>query len=256
MSLKQRNYERMSRDVQHLWTPRGTIPELCDGEAHVWSASLAVSRFELEQMRAVLSSDELLRSERSPLIEERNRFTVGRGLLRQVLAPYLNVEADELQFTYGHAGKPYLVNNPHNIHFNISHSGDIALVAVTRAREIGVDVEKISDMPEMDDIVSRFFSDGAKAEFQSAPVADRLEVFFKCWTEREAISKCTGDGIADEKPLSVQGITVIPLSPAMGYVGALAINGPAVKVRTWRWAQSGNAVGTEPFAVAVTGAFL
>lgn len=247
----------MRRDpIQHLWTPRVAVPDLCDGEAHLWSASLTARDFELEQMRAVLSHDERLRSERSPLIEERNRFAVGRGLLRHVLASYLQVDAPQIQFAYGHAGKPYLVDNPRNIHFNISHSGDIALIAITRAREIGVDVEKICDMPEMEDIVSRFFSDAAKAQFQSVPVADRVGTFFKCWTEREAVSKCTGDGIAEDTPSSVEGISVAPLFPAIGYVGAFAITGSAVKLRTWRWAQSANPVGTERFTPAATGVFL
>jgi 4'-phosphopantetheinyl transferase len=242
--------------VQHLWTPRCATPELCDGEVHVWSASLAVSELELERMRAVLSRDEILRSERSPLVQEQNRFAMGRGFLRHALAPYLEIPANEIQFTYGHAGKPYLVNNPRDIHFNISHSGDIALVAVTAEREIGVDVERICPMPEMDDIVARFFSDDAKLEFQSAPMAERVQVFFKCWTEREAICKCTGDGIADEKPPAVQGIGVVPLFPAAGYVASLAVNGTAVKVRTWRWPQSTKAAITDQLPAVATGVFL
>jgi 4'-phosphopantetheinyl transferase len=243
-------------DVQHLWTPGGATAELRDGEVHVWSASLDVADAELDRMRDVLSSDELQRSKRSPLIKERNRFTVGRGLLRHIVATYLEIKPREIQFKYGHAGKPYLVDNRRNIHFNISHSGDIALIAVARSREIGVDVEKICDMPEMDEIVSRFFSDEAKGDFQSAPISDRTRVFFKCWTDREAISKCTGDGIAEEKPLSTQGISVVPLFPALGYVGALAINGSSIKSRTSRWPQSGNAVDTEPATAAPTGVFL
>jgi 4'-phosphopantetheinyl transferase len=228
-------------DVHHLWTPCFGTPELHEHEAHIWSASLNVSDAQLKQMRAVLSRDEILRSERSPLIEERHRFTVSRGVLRHVLAPYVGVDARDIQFAYGHAGKPYLIDNTGNIHFNMSHSGDLALVAVTRSREIGVDVEKLCDMPEMDDIVVRFFSDSAKAEFQSAPIAERVQVFFRCWTEREAISKCTGDGIADDKPLPVEGISVIPLLPAIGYVGSLAINGPALKLRTWNFAAPASA---------------
>lgn len=222
-------------DVQHVWTPCFGTPELHDGEVHVWSASLKVSKFQLEQLRAVLSQDEILRSERSPLIEERNRFTVGRGVLRHVLAPYVNADPQQIRFTYGHAGKPYLIDNPFSIHFNMSHSADLALVAVTRGREIGVDIEKVCDMPEMEDIVLRFFSDDAKTEFQSAPIAERVQVFYRCWTEREAISKCTGDGIAEDKPMPIAGISVIPLFPAMGYAGSLAISGAALKLRTWQF---------------------
>lgn len=243
-------------DVQHLWTPSDATPDLSVGEVHVWSASLIVSDLQLARFRAVLSHDEIARSECSPLLDVRNRFIVGRGLLRQVLAAYVQIEPSAIQFAYGHAGKPHLVDNAHDIQFNISHSGDLAVIAISRTHEIGVDIERICDMPEMPEIVSRFFSDDAKAEFQSAPIEDRVSVFFKCWTEREAISKCTGDGIAEDKPVPTKGITVIPLSPAIGYVGSLAVRGPSLKVQTWHWEHSRLSVDTERFTAAASGVFL
>jgi 4'-phosphopantetheinyl transferase len=242
---------------QHLWAPLAEPPVLRDGEVHVWSASLCLDPQELSLMREVLSPNELERCERSPLFEERNRFVAGRGLLRHLLAPYLHREPAEIQFAYGYAGKPYFPDDSTDVEFNISHSGDFALVAVTTGREVGVDVERICDMPEMDEMVRRFFSDSARAEYQqSATPADRLQVFFKCWTEKEAISKCTGQGIADEQPLFVENISVIPLVPAIGYAGALAISGPALKLRTWRWQHSCRSVDTEPAFAAATGVFL
>ncbi len=219
-------------DLQLLWAPCPSAASLRDDEVHVWSASLCLTSEQLAQMRAVLSRDEQLRGEKSPLIEQRNRFIAGRGLLRHILAPYAGVEPQDLQFAYGHAGKPYLPENAEGLRFNMSHSGNLALVAVTRSCEVGVDVEHVCEMPEMDYIVLRFFSDGARAQFQSANAADRLQVFFKCWTEQEAISKCTGEGIAEERPACPSGIHVTPLAPAIGYAASLAVNGAALKLRT------------------------
>jgi 4'-phosphopantetheinyl transferase len=243
-------------DVQHLWSLPGGTPELCAREVHVWSASLDLDAFELEQMRAVLSRDELLRSERSPLIAERNRFAAGRGLLRQVLSQYIATDPADIQFAYGQAGKPYLIENPHDIRFNISHSGDVALIALAQGREVGVDIETICDMSEMEDIAARFFSDDARTEYASAECSNRRQVFFKCWTEKEAVSKCTGQGIADEQPLIVDDITIIPLAPALGYAASLAISGPALKLRTWRWPQPTATMESHREVTTLTGAFL
>jgi 4'-phosphopantetheinyl transferase len=243
------------KNIQHLWAPLASPPSLEDGEVHVWSASLCLDPHELALMREVLSPDELLRCERSPLLQERNRFIAGRGLLRHVLAPYVHLDPAEIQLAYGYAGKPYLADDSLDIEFNISHSGDLALIAITAGREVGVDVERICDMPEMDEIVARFFTDRAKAEYQAAALVDRLQVFFRCWTEKEAVSKCTGQGIADEQPLPVDNISIIPLAPAMGYAGALAISGPSLKLRTWMWQQPCERVAT-PHQPVVAGVFL
>jgi len=242
--------------VHFLWPPSRTQPILRNDEVHVWSVSLSVADPILQELRGALSNDELLRCQRSPLLQEQNRFIAGRGSLRHILALYLDTEPQVIQFGYGHAGKPFLTNPSHDIRFNISHSGDLALIAVTLGREIGVDVELMSVMPEMTEIANRFFSDQAKTEFLATPTGERVEVFYKCWTEKESISKCTGDGITEEKPLPADDITVFPLSPATGYAASLAIRGPASELHTWHWPHQLPPVDSEhPYPVAA-GAFL
>jgi 4'-phosphopantetheinyl transferase len=242
--------------VHYLWTPALTQPILRDDEVHVWSVALSLNEPTLQELRSVLSSDELLRSQRSPLVQEQNRFIAGRGSLRHILAWYLDTDPQVIQFGYGHAGKPFLPNPSCDIRFNISHSGDLALIAITLGREIGIDVEFMSEMPEMTEIASRFFSDQAKTEFLTAATGERVEVFYKCWTEKESISKCTGEGITEEKPLPANDITVFPLLPATGYAASLAIRGPATNVRTWHWSHQFQPVDSEhPYPVAA-GAFL
>ncbi|MGZ4964752.1 MAG: 4'-phosphopantetheinyl transferase family protein [Limisphaerales bacterium] len=222
----------------------------------MWSASLSIDPGTLDAMRNVLSTDELLRCEHSPLVSEQNRFIAGRGSLRHILAEYLDTDPCAVQFAYGHAGKPFLTDAPHDIKFNISHSGDLALIAVSAGREIGVDVELMSELPEMTEIADRFFSDEARAEFLSAPAGDRVEVFYKCWTEKESISKCTGQGITEEYPVPADDITLTRLSPAHGYAASLAVGGPPLNVRTWRWSHKALSVDSELPCSAVTGVFL
>ncbi len=243
-------------EIQHLWIPPGTQPSLSANEVHVWSASLSINPLTLDAMRNVLSTDELLRCERSPLISEQNRFIAGRGSLRHILADYLDTDPGAVQFAYGHAGKPFLTNASHDINFNISHSGDLALIAVSVGREIGVDVELMSELPEMTEIAHRFFADRARAEFLSTPPVDRVQVFYKCWTEKESISKCTGQGITEEYPLPVDDITITRLSPALGYAASLAVSGSPLNVRTWRWSHSALSVDSELPCSAATGVFL
>jgi 4'-phosphopantetheinyl transferase len=237
------------------WAAISTAPALNFGDVHVWRACLEVNDSQLETFREVLSSDEIVRSERSPLLQERNRFVAGRGLLRHILSAYLDVDPAEISFAYGYAGKPYLADAASKIRFNMSHSGDIALIAITQHFEVGVDVERICELPEMDEIVTRFFSAEAKTAFQSANLDDRTDVFFKFWTQKEAALKCTGQGIADEEPVANDSLSIISLAPAPGYAGALATTGAMKHVRTFSW--SGTcAIDTSACVTSATGVFL
>ncbi|MDB6056409.1 MAG: 4-phosphopantetheinyl transferase [Verrucomicrobiales bacterium] len=242
-------------NIEHLWRPATTAPPLRPDEVHVWSVSLCIEAETLDAMRNVLSADELSRCERSPLVHEQNRFIAGRGSLRHILASYVDTAPAAVQFGYGHAGKPYLLHPAHDLRFNISHSSDLALIAVSVQSDIGVDVELMNEMPEMSEIAVRFFSDAARKQFLSAPAEDRLETFYKCWTEKESISKCTGQGIVEEHPVAADDIAVIPLTPAVGYAASLAIKGPVRNVRTWRWSPA-LSVDAELPCAAATGGFL
>lgn len=210
----------------------------------------------MDGLRNILSTDELIRSERSPLVHEQNRFVAGRGSLRQILASYLDIHPAEVQFAYGHAGKPYLVNATRDLRFNVSHSGDLALIAVSLQSDIGVDVEFMCDIPEMTDIVSRFFPDSAKDAFFSATPAKRMSIFYKCWTEKEAVSKCTGVGITEEESQPHHGIALMPLAPARGYAASLAMIGYDLNVRTWHWNRTLAGAVTAHATAAATGVFL
>ncbi|HXT39247.1 MAG TPA: 4'-phosphopantetheinyl transferase superfamily protein, partial [Candidatus Angelobacter sp.] len=141
------------------------------------------------------------------------------------------------------------------IHFNLSHSDGLALFAFARSHALGVDVERVRPIPEMDQVTARFFSARENAMLNALPAEQRIEAFFNCWTRKEAYLKATGEGIADALPrievtlapgepvqlLNVGGDlqaashwSLRPLLPATGFVGAVAARARGLKPVCWR----------------------
>jgi len=207
---------------------------------HVWSASLEVPQPGLTEYTNLLSTSEKERSRRFRFDRDRERFIAGRGFLRTVLGHYLGVQPGDVEFAYGPNGKPGLTDSSSGIHFNLAHSVDLAVLGVTRASEIGVDVEQIRPMPDADELVERFFSKREADQFRTLPEGQKAEAFFNLWTRKEALLKATGEGIgyllnrvevsflAGERPeilglpegqMGAERWSLHHLSPAAGFVG-------------------------------------
>ena len=107
--------------------------ELRDGEAQVWAVSLDPDENRLQGLEAVLSSDERERAGRFAFSLHGKRFVAARGVLRTILARYAGADPADIRFSYGPHGKPFLSPSAgrDELHFNVSHAGDRALVAVT-----------------------------------------------------------------------------------------------------------------------------
>ena len=145
----------------------------------------------------ILSQDEKKRADRLRSAKDKRRFTVSRAFLRKSLGHYLNTDPSEIKFTYNKYGKPDIdpEHHPQNIKFNISHSENLALYAITQNREIGIDVEYIRDVDKADKIVKRFFSEEEGEFYYSQPENKKNWAFFTLWTRKEAYSKARGMGI-------------------------------------------------------------
>src|SRR5207237_1874899 len=117
--------------------------------------------------------------------------------LRKTLAEYLSVRPHDLSFTYGPFGKPALPPrlDGTRLEFNLSHSGDMAVLAISRGPAVGVDVEQVIRVSELDSIASRFFSASEKAALNAVPAHARDSAFYSCWTRKEAFLKALGDGL-------------------------------------------------------------
>lgn len=175
-------------------------PSLGQRDVHVWRVDLNQPLPIIERCRQLLSVDEQDRADRFHFESDRQHFIVGRGCLREMLARYLDigVGAESIRLSYASHGKPELAasySQPLPLKFNLAHSGDLALYAFTRVREIGVDLEQLRPDFTGDDIARRFFSSNEVGRLTSLPASVRHEAFFNCWTRKEAFIKALGDGV-------------------------------------------------------------
>lgn len=202
------------------WRAASDTLALAYGDVHVWRAGLALPERHVRELRALLSEDERRRAEAFVRPRDARRFTVARGQLRRVLGLYTRVDPAELLFSYGEYEKPYL--SPElsrdaalgvlDLHFNVSHSNDLALFAVARGREVGIDVEEVRLGLAWEQIAAGNFSPREFMELRQLPESQRLRAFFRCWTSKEAYVKARGEGLVH--PLEEFDVSVRPDRPA------------------------------------------
>jgi 4'-phosphopantetheinyl transferase len=139
---------------------------------------------------------------------------VGRGLLRELLGKYHRQEPAGLEFSYGPYGKPSLsgANASSGLSFNLAHSGNLAVLAISKERNLGIDIELIKPESSGDDIARRYFSAREATELLALPPEERIEAFFHCWTRKEAYLKATGMGL--QTPLDSFSVSLTPGQPA------------------------------------------
>jgi 4'-phosphopantetheinyl transferase len=182
------------RDPDRTRAP-GAPESLAADTLHVWVASLDRPVAAVDQLRQLLASDERRRSDRFRFELDRARFIVGRGLLRILLGRYLAMAPSDVRFEYGVNDKPLLAHP--GPWFNLSHSGPLALYAITEIGEVGVDVERLGG-PDLgrERIAERFFSQAEVAALRALPVRVQANAFLACWTRKEAFIKARGDGLS------------------------------------------------------------
>ena len=245
-----------------LWRPPPAGLTLAQGEIHLWLASLQPPAAQLQQLWSTLSEAEQARAERFHFEKDRRRFIVARGALRSLLGRYLGQPPRQIEFRYGPQGKPALIDPAleAGLHFNLSHSHELALVAVVCQPEIGVDIEHIRPLADLDALARRTFSSHENQALQALPPELRLEGFYNCWTRKEAYIKADGAGLS--QPLDQFDVSLAPgrpaqllridgpekaaaswflhgLQPAPDYVAALAIEAAPPRIVHWRWSLIG-----------------
>jgi 4'-phosphopantetheinyl transferase len=201
----------------------------------------------------LLDDEERIRAERFRQSRHRRRFIAAHAIARVVLGWCLHIPPAALRFTTGPHGKPAIANGDGDVQYSLSHSGELALVAMTRGCAVGIDIERIRsiDAPQ---ISARFFSHAERTALASVHRADGLAAFFRCWTRKESFVKGTGDGLSfpldgfdvsiDEgvtnalmrchaDPSAMCRWTIVPLQVDEGYVAALTIEGRHRDVSAW-----------------------
>lgn len=167
------------------------------GEIHVWQARIA-DRPDLDSLEGTLSANERRRADRFHFDADRHRSIASRGILRRLLGCYLHVKPDEIAFQHGPQGKPELDESTMestSLSFNLAHSGDLAMYAFAWDRRLGIDVERLRDVPEALVIARNHFTPDESRQLQASG-ASLQAAFFRLWTRKEAVIKAVGTGVS------------------------------------------------------------
>jgi 4'-phosphopantetheinyl transferase len=184
-------------------TDPSPTPETRPATVDVWRAHLALPPDELSRISDCLDEAERQRAARFRFARDRDRFRAARGLLRHILAPYLNTAPGRIRFGYTPEGKPFLLEHP-DIHFNLSHADEVLVVGVARGRELGVDVERMFSEAVMAQVSGAVLSNPERLVIGGLSAAERREWFVRLWTRKEAYIKADGRGMS----LRLEGIDV------------------------------------------------
>jgi 4'-phosphopantetheinyl transferase len=171
---------------------------ISSNEVHVWRFYQEEINSQIKTLQDILSPDELGRSQKFHFEKDRKRFIIFRAMLRRILSSYLGKNPQQIEFNYTSFGKPFLSIDSENdtISFNLSHSGGVALYAITRNQKIGIDVEQVRDHTDVMAIAKRFFSPGEIGDMEKANGKNHTELFFRYWTRKEAFVKALGKGVS------------------------------------------------------------
>lgn len=241
-------------DPQPLHLVDGILPK---DEVHVWQVDLKAWDKESDLLLDLLDAEERERAARFKFPAPRNQFVISRALLRRALGRYRRIEARDVRFRTTANGKPHL-DQGGDLHFNLSHSEGVTVVALARHRQVGIDVERIREDTNALELAERFFSRKEVLWLQSQPAVQHIPSFFTCWTAKEAYIKAQGEGLS--LPLSSFGVLPVAagassklhlevyddpeessrwsmcrLDLGPGLRAALAVEGEGCKVRLGQW---------------------
>jgi 4'-phosphopantetheinyl transferase len=233
------------------WERLITPPALRPRQIDVWRIIFARFESRVGEFEGDLSAAEVARANRFVFAEDREKFIIGRSILRRLLAEYVGVSRRELKIEAGQFGKP-LLSNPSNgggIRFNLSHSAGLCLIAFRPDGEIGIDIERVRPEIGVVDLAQRYFAAEEVAALEELSQANQVLGFFRCWTRKEAYVKARGEGL--QIPLDRFAVSLNPgnpvklkspdadlwqvqsIDPAEGYEGAIATESGPIGVTYW-----------------------
>jgi 4'-phosphopantetheinyl transferase len=236
----------MEKGSRGSWRPPPKELSLSENVVHVWRGELASASLR------ILSADERDKAAQFHFDKDRNRYIAARTILRQLIGRYENRPPEQIQFTYNTYGKPALDGS--SLRFNTSHSGNLALFAFARDKNVGVDLERIRPDFASREIASQFFSPEEIAALRALAGESQTRAFFSCWTRKEALIKAHGSGLSlplhkfvvsldaparlvrtDFDTEAVEQWALHELEVGEGFAAALAVEGKAERVDCWHW---------------------
>lgn len=231
-----------------FWDQAPNNVTLARDNVYVWCCSLDQPENPVRRLSHLLSTNERAKAERYHFERHKRRYVVSQAVLRLILGRHLDIDPQEIGFKHGPNGKPFVTQmlEGASVYFNLSHSHELAIYAVTLGRELGIDLEFIRPVTDAEPIIERYFSNQEKIVFRALAPEEKQEAFFNAWTRKEAYLKGIGAGLnnsldgftvslAPGEPaqlLHVEGEKDEPskwslqsLIPAEGYIGALVVEG-------------------------------
>lgn len=212
----------------------------------VWHVDLRGGSVRSARHLRVLSGEERTRAGKFHFEPDASRFIYAHGALREILARYVRQPAEEVVISATPSGKPFPggAGAPTGVRFNLAHSGDIALIAISLGMDVGIDIEKVNPALDLDSIARRCFAPGERAWLASVSPSLLVETFFTIWTRKEAYLKGRGDGLLG--PLTKIDVSASPARPGQAWVvrdvpvppnyrGAIALNGGSGPCRSFRY---------------------
>jgi 4'-phosphopantetheinyl transferase len=232
-------------ETEQVWSCTPADPSLLSQGVQVWAAWLDVAPESALRFWSTLSAQERERAARFIAKRERTRFVAARGRLRLILGSALGVKPQSVEFVYSAKGKPSLGGAfaRCGLEFNLAHSAGLAVFALAQRHVLGVDVEQVRPVPELVNLVRRYFSSSECAEVNRLRGEQQVRAFFRIWTRKEAWLKATGEGLAGLAPglevldssdarktsdglqaaLPTPRLHLHNLAPTQGFFGALAV---------------------------------
>ena len=172
--------------------------QLPNNQIDVWKIEIPKHYSEENNLLSLLSENEKMRASKFATSALASRYIISQGILRRILANYLSINPEAISYTFGTYKKPYLEDKTSNIQFNLSHSGDMALVAISSEDEVGVDIEIINEKALEKNLAPSILSPNEFTAFQRMQKMQQIEAFFSAWTHKEALLKLMGVGLYKE----------------------------------------------------------
>ena len=185
-------------EIRLVWPELAKPPNLWANDAHIWAIPFDADVAPRAESLECLSEDERRRAEQFQFETPRRRFLAARLALRRLLGEYLEMPAASVSLAYNRFGKP-LLGEPHGdlLRFNLAHTSNLVLVAVTRGCDVGVDIEQLRPVHHLESIARRYLHPAEAKDILAAALELRHEAFLRCWTAKEAVIKANGSALTD-----------------------------------------------------------
>ncbi len=225
--------------------------EILKTEVHIWFINLNKTIEVIDSLKQFLSENEISKASKFRFEKDKNCSIITRGALRYLSGKYLKMNPENIIFKYGDHGKPNL-DMKTDLKFNVSHSGNLAVIGFVLKNDIGVDIEQLKYDFEVMDIVNNYFSQHEIETLKKLPIEEQTNGFYRCWTRKESFIKAKAKGLSfplDSFSVDIKSDEETELletkwdknekdlwklfsfSPIENYIGAVSVNGHIQSVK-------------------------